>query len=435
MTSKKYEEAYVWVWLPGEVEPVVAGRFFYGDDRIVFNYGKSYLERKESIPLYLPELPLKSGLIEPPVGFQMANSLRDSSPDAWGRRVIMNRHFGQKGNDVDTTQLDELTYLLESGSDRIGFLDFQSSPTEYKARVQGSASLEDLMNSASKVEKGLPLSDELDQALNHGTSIGGARPKALIESDDKKYIAKFSSSKDLSNMIKSEYVGMRLACLVGIDSANVELTTAGGKDVILVERFDRVRSPKGWQRKGMVSALTLLQLNELFARYASYEDLAEVIRHRFEKPSETLEELYKRLVFNIIVGNTDDHARNHAAFWNGQTLSLSPAYDICPQVRAGQVASQGMLIAGQNNRGQLSLCLDSAKSYLLSRSEAVEIIEVILKSVVNNWTAVCEEAKLSKVERVMLAKNQFFNPYIFEGLESDAKFLSQYREAFSFHPH
>jgi len=103
-------------------------------------------------------------------------------------------------------------------------------------------------------------------------------------------------------------------------TAETELTRAGGKDVLLVRRFDREKTAKGWTRKAMVSALTMLELDEMMGRYASYQDLAEIIRARFTAPKATLHELYGRLVFNVLCGNTDDHARNHAAFWDGRRL-------------------------------------------------------------------------------------------------------------------
>src|SRR5690606_2505758 len=134
-----------------------------------------------------------------------------------------------------------------SGSDRIGALDFQVSPTEYQPRLAATATLEELMESAERVEKGIPLSQELDQALHHGTSIGGARPKALIEDGAVKHVAKFSSSSDLYSVVKGEFIAMRLARLCGIDAAPVSLVRASGKDVLLVERFDRKRAANGWQ--------------------------------------------------------------------------------------------------------------------------------------------------------------------------------------------
>jgi len=418
-SNAPYSDAFVWVWLPGAVEPVVAGKLTVEGTHLVFNYGKSYLARKNAIPLYTPELPLQSGLIPLLPGLSMPACIRDGSPDAWGRRIIISRKLGSKGAKADPAQLDELVYLLESGSDRIGALDFQRSATEYVSRGTETASLQQLVQAADLVEKGMPLSPELDQALQHGTSLGGARPKAQIVDGDKKYIAKFSSSTDLFSVVKAEFVAMRLAALCGLNVASVSLTSSLHKDVLLVERFDRVHSRAGWQRRPMVSALTMLALDEMMARYAGYEDLAELIRHRFADASATLRELFSRLVFNILCGNTDDHARNHAAFWDGQTLRLTPAYDICPQNRTGHEASQAMLIAGEDRMSRISSCLSAARHFLLSRGEAIAIVERQLTGIIGHWNAVCTEAGLTETDRTFLWGRQFLNPYAFEDLDAD----------------
>lgn len=424
MTSNDSKnEAFVWIWLPGETEPVVAGKLTVEGEQLLFNYGKSYLARSNAIAIYDPELPLQAGEIPLLAGLTMPGCIRDASPDAWGRRVIINKKLGLKGMKTDSAQLDELTYLLESGSDRIGALDFQRSATEYKPRSMANASLDDLVQSAERVEKGLPLSSELDQALQHGTSIGGARPKAQIETDDKKYIAKFSSTTDLYSVVKTEYIAMRLAALAGLDVAPVSLKRAMHKDVLLIERFDRISSEGGWQRKAMVSALTMLTLDEMMGRYASYEDLAELVRHRFADASATLRELFSRMVFNILCGNTDDHARNHAAFWDGQALKLTPAYDICPQSRTGNEASQAMLIVGDDRMSRVSSCLNAAPHFLLSREEAITIIEGLLRSIIENWNSVCEEATLVPADKALLWGRQFLNPYAFEDLSDDVAHL------------
>ncbi len=418
MTSKpRHQEAYVWVWLPGATEPVVAGRLARDGENLIFNYGRSYLELEGATPLYLPELPLRSGAIPPEAGLSMAGCLRDGAPDAWGRRVILNRAFGIKGKDADIGAIDELTYLLESGSDRIGALDFQLSPTTYVPRATKAATLEELLTAAEKVEKGIPLNPELDQALFHGSSLGGARPKAMIEDGDKKLIAKFSSSSDTYNVVKAEFIAMRLAAKAGLDVALVHLTHVAGKDVLLVERFDRLHTADGWQRKAMVSALTIFGLDEMMARYASYADLTEVIRHRFSQPRDTLRELFGRLVLNIVCGNTDDHARNHAAFWDGKTLGLTPAYDICPQSRTGNEASQAMFITGNNRHSTLASCIESAPNFLLDKQTAVGIAQEVLATVRTEWDATCNEAGLSVVDRNLFWDRIFLNPYIFEGRE------------------
>ena len=234
--------------------------------------------------------------------------------------------------------------------------------------------MEELIKAAEMVEKGVPIRPELEQALQHGTSLGGARPKVMIEDGDRKIIAKFSASNDLYNVVKAEFIAMRLASEAGLNVAPVHLTHAMGKDVLLIRRFDRVNVEGGWQRKAMVSALTILELDEMMAAYASYETLAEIIRHRFTDPAQTLEELFSRIVFNILCGNTDDHARNHAAFWDGKELTLTPAYDICPQSRIGNEASQAMLINGGNRMSKLVSCLTAAPNFLLSADKAKAII-------------------------------------------------------------
>jgi serine/threonine-protein kinase HipA len=416
MTSKPHQdEAYAWIWLPGATQPVVAGRISRHGERLSFNYGQSYLDRPEAIPIFEPELPLQRGLISPAAGLSMAGCLRDGTPDAWGRRVILNHLFGRAGRDTDIGTLDELSYMLASGSDRIGALDFQASPTEYEPRGAQAAGLEELLGAAEKIERGIPLTPELDQALLHGSSIGGARPKAMIEDADRKLIAKFSSSTDTYNVVKAEYVAMRLVAMLGLDAAPVQLAHVAGKDVLLVERFDRVRTEAGWQRRAMVSALTLFGLDEMMARYASYADLTEIIRHRFSRPKETLRELFGRLVFNILCGNTDDHARNHAAFWDGKQLALTQAYDLCPQNRTGNEASQAMLITGENRMSRLTTCLEAAPNFLLDTRAAEDLIADQIERLHAAWPEVVEEAALTEIDRAVLAGRPFLNPFIFEG--------------------
>ena len=412
-------QAYVWTWLPGNTEPVVAGLLTSVGRELQFTYGRSYLARNNAIALYTPELPLRSGPLPLLNGLSMPNCIRDAAPDAWGRRVILNRKFGAKGKDIDTIELDELTFLLESGSDRVGALDFQESAEHYTPRDGRNASLEELLTAAECVEKGIPLTAELGRALLHGTSIGGARPKTTITSDDRKYIAKFSSQNDLYSVVKAEYIAMRLATEAGLKVASVRMERAVGKDVLLVERFDRKKTDGVWARKMMVSALTLLELDEMMARYASYENLATIIRHRFTKPKETLRELYSRIVFNVLCGNTDDHARNHAAFWDGMRPTLTPAYDICPQARTGSEANQAMLILGEEKQSRIALCLKAAPLFLLNEAEAKGIVKNLIKVIKERWSAICKEAKLSEVDKNLFWRRQILNPYAFTNAPKD----------------
>ena len=173
----------------------------------------------DAVPL-APELPLQSGVIEPM--HDLAGALRDASPDSWGRRVIAAGLMGQGEDDLNTSAIDELPYFLQSGSNRIGALDFQRSPTEYVSRNGPSATLEELMESADKVEAGEKLHPDIDAALRHGTAIGGARPKALVNDGDRELIAKFSTSSEIGRGLRAEFIAMRLARACGLDAADVK---------------------------------------------------------------------------------------------------------------------------------------------------------------------------------------------------------------------
>jgi serine/threonine-protein kinase HipA len=410
MTSEATpDRVYVWIWLPGHTEPVVAGVLDPVGPLITFTYGRSYLARADAMPLYLPELPLRRGIQRPLDGLDVAGCIRDAAPDAWGQRVILRGVYGREADGDDTARLPLFTYLIKSGSDRAGALDFQASATDYKPRQTGGT-LEELLTATERFETGEPLSPAIAEALLHGSSIGGARPKATLSDDGRSLIAKFSSTTDTYPVVKAEAIAMNLARRTGVNVASTELRQVHGKHVLLVERFDRTDVPG--QRRMFVSALTILQLPEIAGRYATYYDLADIIRSRFTDRASTLRELFARITFNVCVGNTDDHARNHAAFWDGEQLTLTPAFDICPQARAGGEAAQAMAIARDGFRfSQLTGCVDAAKEYELSATEAREIIDYQIDVIRNDWDQAADEARLTAAERQSLWGRQILNPF------------------------
>lgn len=412
MTSDR--EAFVWVWLPGAVEPVVAGRLESSNGIVSFNYGRSYLAREEAIAMYLPELPLTPGLIPPRGSLTMPGCINDAGPDSWGMRVIMDKLLGARAPDADPAELDPLTYLLESGSDRVGALDFQHSPVDYVSRST-PAPLADLLDAADRLDRRQELPPAIREALLHGSSIGGARPKALLDDGSSKLIAKFSSSSDVYPVVEAEFVAMELARRVGIDAARVRLEHVLGRSVLLIDRFDRTRTPDGWTRRIVISALTMFELHEMQARYATYHDLADLVRARFHAPTATLRELFARIVFNVLVGNSDDHARNHAAFWDGRQLMLTPAYDVCPQLRTGRESNQAMAVGPGMRASQLAACIASADVYGLSETEARELVDHQVDTIRTEWDDVCDEAALAQVDREYFWQRQFLNDYAFEG--------------------
>jgi serine/threonine-protein kinase HipA len=406
-------QCFVWKWLRGQSEPVVAGRLTIDDSGQHFTYGQSYLKRPDAEPIYSNELPLSAGTMEPVQGMPIFSCLRDAAPDAWGRRVINSRLMGK---DYDA-ELDEMTYLMHSASDRIGSLDFQESATEYVARSTDAATLEELYQASEIVGQGKEVSSDLDRALMHGTSLGGARPKAMITGDEAKYIAKFSASNDTYGIVQSEYVAMKLAKLAGLNTAEVIFEKVLGKDVLLVKRFDREWVDGVWCRRSMVSGLTVLGLDEAWAREASYIDLVNIMKQYCIDFASDSQELFARMVFNVLIGNTDDHARNHAFFVEGDKISLSPAYDICPQNRTGGEASHGMKLFKNLNLSLLSLCMQAAPSFNIKAEKAEKIIKSQIYTIIQEFESVCNEVDVPEVTRKLLFKRVILNDYIFNEVE------------------
>ena len=151
--------------------------------------------------------------------------------------------------------------------------------------------------------------------------------------------------------------------------------------------------------------------------------LAEIIRRKFHEPRQTLVELFSRLTFNILTGNTDDHARNHAAFWDGRMLRLTPAYDIAPQRRGGLEANQAMVVANGARNAQLVLALAAAPAFLIDEATAREIIDGQADVIRDNWKAVSDEARMSDTERRYFEGRQIFNTYAFDGYGQKASLL------------
>lgn len=406
-TTSEPTSAFVWMWLPGANEPVVCGRLDRADNGVVFVYARSFLDRQGAVPIYGPELPLRSRLHRPASTQARGVPLciDDAMPDSWGRRVV-NQRLGELAADFG-----DLTYLLQSGSDRLGALDFQESAVEYRPRQVEHASLEELATGAERVEAGERLSPDLEAALLRGTSLGGARPKALVDDGGRRLIAKFSSSTDTYPVVQGEFVAMDLARRAGLDVARVELTRAAGRFALLVERFDR---PDDGGRRRVVSALTILGLTAFpEGRYATYTDLTHKIRQTFADAEGSLRELFSRIAFNILCGNTDDHGKNHAAFIeDDEQLALTPAYDICPQARSGETAAQAMAFDEHGTRdSRVGSLIEAAELYLLDRAEAVDVVDALEAVIRDEWSDVCDAANLTTVERDGFMGRQFLNPH------------------------
>lgn len=400
-------DIYVWAWLPEATEPVPAGRLREGaPGQFSFDYGRRYLERPNAVSL-APTLPLSEQTFGPTGSMGLPGALRDASPDAWGRRVVQYQVTGDRGDDADTGDLDERTYLLNSGSNRFGAIDFQRSATDYAPRATATAPLETLLNAADIVEAGGDLPFELERALLSGTAMGGARPKSVIHDSGREYIAKFTASNDHFPVVGAEAASMFLAEKAGLSVARTRVESVLGRVVLLVERFDR---PNDGGRILAASALTLTRLDELQARSGSYVEFLDALRSN-GAPEGTASELFARVAFSMSISNSDDHLRNHAALWDGSVAILSPAYDLSPMRRSGETASQA--IAYDRNgtkRNNLSDLITARSLYDLTKNEANNIVGRIEDAIREHWAEAADFGMLTSADRRLLWGRQFLNP-------------------------
>ena len=411
MTSEQIQQ-FIWAWLPGRTVPVPCGLVWREGSTHRFRYGRSYRDRPDAIALF--GMPVGDEVLDPPAGMTLHGALRDALPDSWGQHVILARLTGRSGQDGDTADLTAITYMRNSSSDRFGAIDFQDTATTYVTRHQ-PATLDDLAGAALALEQGRPLPSGLDAALTHGTSVGGARPKATLADGTGSWIAKFSSASDRGNpVVRHEALALRLASLAGVDTVEAQLTTAGGRDALLVRRFDRCADGT---RQMAVSGLTLLQLDEMAGRYATYPDLLDILRDAGEHPESVGKDLFTRIAANIALGNTDDHARNHAALWDGQHLSLTPAYDLDPCRSPGWDANQAMAYGRNGERAaNLAGLIDVGATYDIDRAEASGIVDRVVTTIRDNWDDVVDEVGLTKRQADFLYGSRILNPGILDGL-------------------
>lgn len=370
-------ELFAWIWLPASVTPVVCGRLIQESGRIQFVYGRSYRALEGAIPLSPIGMGLDDGPFMARREGQIPGPVADAAPDAWGRRVVEYRH--------SLAGLGELDYLRLSRGDGIGALHFQANSNTFVKAATTPATLSELREAAEALENNLPLSPELAAALEHGTSIGGARPKATLRDGRKALIAKFESSTDRWAIVRSEWACLRLAAACGITVPKTWIETVDDRDILVMERFDRVPSKKGETRRQMLSALSLLELDDTEARLASYPAFAEVLRRFGEEGAADAAQVYRRMIFNILIGNTDDHAKNHACFWDGRWLTLTPAYDLVPTLRVGEEGNQAMEVGKLGRSSSLVNALSMAGRFGVSKAAAVAIVDEVEAVVQANW--------------------------------------------------
>lgn len=401
MTSER--ECYVYIVLPGATEFVTAGRFRVsptpdGDSVGEFVYGRRYLERNDAVELDPVELRLRRGLYETARMEGFFGAIRDSMPDFWGRRVI-ERHTGH-------TQLEEFDYLMYGPDDRAGALGFglNVEPPAPQLRFNQTLDLQILQDTADLIIKDAPIlessnASQVEELMLIGTSMGGARPKAVVEHEQDLWIAKFTRYDDRWNHPRVEHGLLKLAETCNLSVAQSEITTVGGRDVLLVRRFDRDREEGGYRRHRMVSALTMLQSYDspVARRDWSYILLADEIRRVSAEPKADLRELFGRMCFNAAVSNLDDHPRNHAMLAKDGGWRLSPAFDLMPAPMIALERRDLAMACGNAGRyANYENLMSQHGRFLLSKEEATVILNHIVETVRNTWRPTMRQAGVSE---------------------------------------
>ena len=410
MTSESATECYVYITLPGQTAPVTAGRFTLTTDRRDipqgrFIYGRRYLERPDVVPLDPVELKLSTRVYETTALKGVFGALRDAGPDYWGRRVI-ERHSGK-------SQLGELDYLLYAPDDRAGALGFglNQVPPAPKRTFNQTLDLAQLQAIADAIvqKEDVPNQAGMAQIQNLlliGTSMGGARPKAVVEDRDGLWIAKFNRPDDEWNSARVEHAMLLLGRSCGLTTAESRVVDIAGRDVLLVKRFDREKTTDGYLRARMVSALTLLQAEDTYQTREkwSYVFLAEEIRRVCAEPKANATELFRRMCFNALISNIDDHPRNHAAIAKDRDWKLSPAYDLTPSTPISTERRDLALECGDQGRfANANNLLSQSARFLLSPDEAASIVDTMEAQVRDTWVSVMRSAGVPERDCTQLA--------------------------------
>lgn len=403
--------AFVFIWRSGGFIPAGVLHMVEEGEQVIqcrFQYEPDYLDRSDAIPLDPVSLPLSLGdaITEPPPGFSIFPSFLDQMPDAWGQKIL---------GSIAVEKNLPLTYfdLIVSGAkDRIGALAFGDTPNtprwDYPLQPKlievAELDLETILDAQERFQAGgfHDLPQICKEYLATGSSVGGARPKSLCVYQGRPAMAKFKAAGDDFNVCRVEHATMRLAAGLGMRVPEVHLIQLGTRDVFLVDRFDRV----GPDRIHVISSATAIRGATGLVKLGtySYQNIAQALSlHGSPKYVQAdREELFRRMVFNILVSNEDDHLRNHSLIFDGTGWRLSPLYDVVPGFHGPRHLS---LSAGaQGSLMSLSNALSACEAFGLYRSKALAIVGEMVEGFASTWRTVFDESEIPAADLDQLTK-------------------------------
>jgi len=374
-----------------------------GNDHFVFEYSREWLKKHGGI-MFSGDLLNIPSLQHPRGNNNVFGFVKDSFPDRWGRLLLDRRErimAQAEGRPKRTlTNYDYLTGIEDFT--RMGGIRYKSDDQDdyinasSQYHVPPVESLRALCDACHEIEQAeerneLPEQRWLDQLIDPGTSLGGARPKAnVVDTDGRLYVAKFPSKKDLENTELIEHFSHRLAAKAGINVAKTRLIRISkDRDLLLSERFDRTVEGR---RVHFASAMSLLGLDDGAGSGTGngYLDIVDFILQGCTDVQKNLRELFRRVAFNVMFGNTDDHFRNHGFLLTPKGWTLSPAYDINP----GAKSHQCLLIDQFTEQSDINVLLSASENYMIERKEAEEIVEEV-RSAIKDWHKTATELQIA----------------------------------------
>lgn len=342
-----------------------------------FAYGRQYLRRVDAEPFNPSHLPLQEAVFKLPErrlrdGGAMPLTFRDALPDSWGRKVLEAKH-GHGLSDVEA--------LLLTNADRVGAMVFSASLPIEPAQPDATVfKLDDLANAARRLEMGLEPSADLRPLLQGGT-LGGARPKATFIHEGKRHIAKFPARGDAHDVAVLEAATLGLAKACGIHVPEFFLLPVPTGHALVLRRFDREGRIDEERRLHYLSASALLNVAYEDNAGGSYVELAQALRRISAQPEADLQELYRRMVFNLVAGNSDDHVKNHGVLLSGSgRYRLAPAFDLVMQLN-GNTGYQLLALLPGKAESSLGLARQAAAQFGLSENQAEAVIQHVRETV------------------------------------------------------
>jgi len=395
-------ESLVYVDLDGV--PRLMGRLWTrvrkNRESATFEYDEGWLRHPARFSLE-PAIQLGPGAFHTPADLPIFGAIGDSAPDRWGRSLMrrMERRRAEREGGAPRT-LHEIDYLLlvddEARQGALRFAEREGGPFLREAgvkRIPPLVELPELLSAAEHVMEDKDTEEDLRLLFAPGSSLGGARPKAsVIEKDGHLAIAKFPRPDDEINRVVWEAVALALAARAGIAVPAGRVETVANKPVLLVRRFDR----EGNRRIPFLSAMSMLGARDNDGR--SYLEMVDVLRQHGAAPQADMEALWRRLVFNILISNTDDHLRNHGFLYAGQEgWRLSPAYDLNPVPTDIKPRILTTAINEEDNTASLALAMEVAGYFELDDAKARKIAREVGK-IIAQWRDEAARHGLTKAE-------------------------------------